>query len=1613
MTLPTASMPPSIPPSIPSSIPPFVTTGGDASRGAAPSQELEARVLELRGEVEGANDKTFKAALLYEVAQITESALNAPVQAVQDYLAAYNADHRLRLPLYALLRVFERKRSYKNLQRLYDAELRSARSPVEKATALVDQGVLATITAGDLEVARARFERALEQAPDLGDAAILLEWNRRAAQDYEATQIAALRRAESCDDPIHQGVLLLEVAGIREANGDIGAALETLREAALGPSRQEAFLAALSRLARAHNHTQDLVEATERLAEIVSGELAERMVDEVPDQTHVERLRARAVALWYESARLRCSSLGDAEGALACLAKAFAIRPDDVLLRQTRMLAYDMLEDRERAAREAEALLEEGYKGEHAAALHFRLAEVALVSGDTDSARERLMEAISEAGGSIAADAILDDLLLDEERHRDRIERREARAATADPVRASRALLEAALIAAYGLRDGKLALALLSRADQKTPNNLDVLREAYGAALDLGDSDLAEFAIDRLLQQPLDDDERTALLHHRLERTVSATDAALWIASHESALLSRPSLATLCAVRAAEAGDHALLSRVHEALAEAAAGVDDAVAHLCASARALLRAGNAPGAEDALRRALARSPSQRYALTLLEEVLRDRGESHEVVALLRKSAEAQTNAKDAELSLLLAGAAAEGAGDLARAVQSYEEAADRNPASVGPLWALLRLGQRMHDPALELKAREGLAGREQADGGAGAESLMLAEHYDLVSNKPELSESTLLAVVTSQGTSLSADQSAGLHAAAGLLLLRGASNEAREQAASLLSGQASGPGLASMLREQGGSMLRTARPVATALDIIERCAAASAEDRWALLARTCLSPADQSLGPHAGALDLLAARVDDAALADATRAEALWTRRLSPEAGPIAADLALSAFGPAAALERAGAFAILDLVGPLDSAPRARALATARAQATGAELTDLGHALARAKLSSGDALGAVTVCDELLRADSDDLVALDTLRVASRQCGRFYEVVSTCERLARHVEGEMWAELMEEAAAVRMDVLDDNTGAEADLRRVLELHPARATAYGRLHALLSEREDASELTALVQARAKLVDSPEELAPLFYELARLHRAAGDLESALDALDNLTMLEEHVGGLALQVEIHAAREDWPLAVDALQALAEAEGVPKAQRRLARLGAADFLENRLNDPTAALDELEKLDQGGHGDAALYVRIADVAQRLGRFERAVSALSAAAELARGDARLDALMRAGNLLVEPLHKPQEAEVMYERALSLRPGHAEAAKALAQLCQDADKKNTIATRFETEVRAECAAKPTEAEPLRKLALAAELKAQPDITFTALTTLAALDLANYGEREAADAATRRLFGARVSASAPLSETDLSDLLVPALDVKYAALLRAVLAASTDIDQLEPSRYGVGRGQKVSARETNQVRDEVSAMANALGLQLTEFYVGGDEPNRLAAFAKDNECAFVVGVGVTAPLGNARRYQAALHLASIALSTQPLLTRSPAQGARLLQAALVAADAPLPAGVARDDLGEQPRMLSKVLPRKVRKAIPDLARALPDGGAKLERQCRTALRHSRRLALLLSGDLQASLDSVLGTMPTRDAIAESDDALDLVRAWTSAPMLMLRKKLGLAR
>src|SRR6476646_6641714 len=84
-----------------------------ASRAPPPPpdalKEVEGLVARLRAEAAGASDRTRKARLLCEIAELEERAGDEPA-AARDYLASFNAEATFREPLEGLVRLLERRR---------------------------------------------------------------------------------------------------------------------------------------------------------------------------------------------------------------------------------------------------------------------------------------------------------------------------------------------------------------------------------------------------------------------------------------------------------------------------------------------------------------------------------------------------------------------------------------------------------------------------------------------------------------------------------------------------------------------------------------------------------------------------------------------------------------------------------------------------------------------------------------------------------------------------------------------------------------------------------------------------------------------------------------------------------------------------------------------------------------------------------------------------------------------------------------------------------------------------------------------------------------------------------------------------------------------------------------------------------------------------------------------------------------------------------------------------------------------------------------------------------------------------------------------------------------
>lgn len=1614
------------------------------------------RVEWLETELESVNDSTppaKTAALLHELGLALASVGGRDTDALKAHLRAYSELPSFGPALLELVNAFERRRNLKHLSRLYEAERKLDKSAA--AGSLLDLANLAEDQGQPPDEVQAMLADALAQNPDNALIALSLERVARANRANDDTLRALRARVATTEDPALQASLSLDLAVMLEADGQIDAALEALSGAEQAGTARFRLLQMMERIASRHDRPAWVVRALEGQAQLAAaagagadgdeaGDTAVQSVARFEDQV---RANEEAAALALEAARVRMQ-LDDASGALASLGHALRLTPDDMLLRYEHLLACERTGDLEGAAEDARQLLARGATGPLAGSLWFRVAEAARSRNDDEAQRSALEQALTADPSAVVARLALRDLLARTMDTGAQIALMEARAATVTGDARSQWLSWAAQLAVSELDDHARGEKLFRDAIMSATDPTDTLREAYEAAIRASNPAAASNVGAALVERDISPRERARLMRERFELLLGPLDDEAGAHALLTTALEDPDaegwVRDAARMEGALARNYPLLALAHDALATGASA-EVAAAHHVAAARARLRAKDVDGAERSLRAALAESPGSRYAITLLEEILRARGDADEVVQLLRNAADAQRGA-EAEVNLLLAGAAAEAGQDFALAADTYREALAQNPDAIASIWALERLARRTKNAALLSEALTARAERERAAPSGSASmrgALLLGEHAG------HLTDRAADAVGHLQ-SALGADDASTRAAAATALLhlpLRALGDDAIANAELLSASVAAWverlpvedparreleaaftprreAGTASKAAQEegaGASLLGDADELAEA-----EVATVAATGRGGTSAPTTTSAVHGVIASFrsdglrgSGQAEVIRARAyrDLASVArdDGARRELmLHAVRARSLAGDE--DAATDAF--VWAQDLIGAFrssqeaaVAMDETSDAGDDPAGRALALAGRAAISSRRVrhTVVTARARAELAAGNYEEAARELRAVLEEDPEDLTAWESLRVAAREVGDFDAVAEACDKLARRVDGALRAQLLEEAAVCLMDHVGDDAGAEERLRQALDLDPTRTIPFWRLHDLLAERKADEALLALVDARLGANDDPDELPKLYYEQARLRRGRGGREDVLESLENLLMLEDdHPGGLALAVEVHVTLENWAAAVDALRRLAEAD-VPPAQRRIARLGAADFLEKKLGRPREAIAELRALEPLGFGNPELYERIADTAVRGGEHAEAIRALQQVHDASPRDAATAAMRRAGEIARDDLRDRSTAIECFRTALRTTPTDIPALEALSGLVQDATQRRVLSESFEAAARAEHRDRFSAALP-RQLGAAARLRHDKDLEFCATQTLLALGVATPEERAAADEHTAMV--RRVRAPAPLSASSLDLFRAPGDGGVTAAFAQLVGETLTLASGVEPSFFNVGRGE-LSSTKPSALREELTAISEALAAPLGDIYVGGSDAARVTCFhGKKERATWVIGAGVIAPLDTARRYHAGRAAFATYAGSIAWLDRPAEEGALLLLAAAAAAEVMLPAANAAPGLTEWARAIGKALPRKLRKPVADLAAQLPAGGAQLVAYCRAAKQSAARAGLTVSGDLHGTLAHLHGREPRVAEIQSSPYLEDLVLFWTSRDALTLRRELGLA-
>ena len=1612
----------------------------------APIDKIEAvaaAVSRLRAEVDATIDKARRARLLVEAAEIQESGGDES-GAARDYLQSYNSDTSFREPLEGLVRLLERRRSLSNVGKLIEQLVAAASTPEERARALTQRAIFFEDVQKDLEGARGMAREATETGAipaELGPAWLTLEMVSAKLGDAAQREEALAGRAELTEHPTWRGLLLIDVARLAAAAGEVDRAVEILTVA-----REEGGRAAFralgmtARLLRGEpglpgsaatvTRSRILAETLEALSDLIRKALLQPHGSHAPDDFGVPvwcRTTPHVVDLLLGASDARRNA-NDLAGAARLLDKALealdeaAPRHGDTtastevqrdaaaaigrIVIAERMRLAERMGDSALAAELAERRMVGETDGGFAAALSMRIAEHAASEGDIPRALAALTRATERDPASAPARALAIDLLEASEDGAGFAEELEEVSRHCVSAEAQgRALLLAAYIWATRAEDGARARAALGQAEACGVAKEIIARLGRSLAALRKDSAWYEDAT-RMLIEHLGSDAGAAgtelpLLWIELARIRLGQGDEAGAAKATAALRDLPEGAWIGRALDALASAELDPARARAAIEELTAEVIDpdlrkSLTIVCAlRARAAGDEAAAIAHLETLAKDDAADPLVGAYLGDLHRLAGDRAAAARVAVA---SAEALSMEPDltrdpeaAAARWLEAGFEQWRLGDRKAAHAAFEAASNTAPTAAKPVRAWASRGVDI----------DSVEGRRHAIALAAADGATALERFALEAALGDPDEAGNAIAIAfgddDEGIKLAAalgwiawpkgttDPEAVL-AALDVLATKSPKAKAAAAAERLRLARESGGDTTAAARawfEAGGGLPATVEWLAAAM--------ASGEPEREVPARQALAEATSD-------------EQREALNASAT----LFAHTLQPDAQ----HELIAGSSPAVLLTN------LELAPP-GSDPRRRA--TALSDLDGAlgddtEIDAMGLA-GWSALAAGEPAAALDVFRAVTAVRAGDLHAWEGFRTAAEELGDNEGYARACEELgARCLDPQRGAAFWEQAAIAWANFAPTGGAPiEARIEPALDASflrdPTRSVAFDRLFRRVRDRKDSDKLLDLIERRLAVTDDANEIAKLYWEQARVLREKGDPDGALEALEHVTTFDDnHVGALALTGEIFIKRGMFAEAAQKLARLSKVEAAPAKNRVTAGVAAVDLYENKLSRPEDALEVLTELHRAGLTTLPVRERMARTAARTGAWAKATGILEELMkERPEKEGRIEAARLAMAIHRDRLNMPSNAVKAAAKLLEEAPGDVEALDLVISLDASIAERRILLERSRDTILMSLHQHPVNGDALARLARIARALGDNALEQASLSSaIAALGPDGMREQMVAQYSSRKPRLPQVALSEPM----LRQIVAPGDDGPLADLFVAL--GPTIGEALGPTREsaGVTKKDRVDPRSGLALRTEIAAWAGAFGISQFDLYIGGKDPAGIQAIAGETP-ALIAGPNVTAPLSTTTRARLARELMGLARGTTITRWRDDATIGAIVVAACnllkMRVDAP-----AYATLAEVQRALDKAIARKTKAQIEPILRNYIAAGSPDPRAwaARARISHARG-ALLASGDVVLVLVDLLGEpVGALPGIVRDDPrAHELLRFILSRPYFDLRRALGL--
>jgi len=608
-------------------------------------------------------------------------------------------------------------------------------------------------------------------------------------------------------------------------------------------------------------------------------------------------------------------------------------------------------------------------------------------------------------------------------------------------------------------------------------------------------------------------------------------------------------------------------------------------------------------------------------------------------------------------------------------------------------------------------------------------------------------------------------------------------------------------------------------------------------------------------------------------------------------------------------------------------------------------------------------------------------------------------------------DGARGAEFWEKAGVTLLEHTSAKDDAEIAFDRAFERDSSRDVAFDKLFRAVRARNEDDRLLGIIERRLDVSVDDQEIGKMYWERARVLRKKGDIDGALAALENVTMLEpDHVGALALLGEVYITKGAFDEAAPVLARIALHDEAPRQQRLMSGVAAVDLYEKKLGKADEALKVLVGMHKAGLSTVAVRERLASVAARAGAWAEATAILDQLmSERDKREGRMEAARLAMAIWRDKLGAPVKAEAAVKRLLDESPDDGEAIEfVLATDFSSAFKQQMLGRAKQTLVSA-LAANPADAARVELLSKLASYFQEAGLRQATLGCLVSL---GKDSKAVSDELTR--LDGRVAAQpkVTLDERSLAAISDPEDTGPIAELfllIHEIIPAA-----LGPSlaSLGVTKKDRIDSRGGHPLRLAVAEWMGAVGVTGDfDLYIGGSEPKSVHGIPGDTP-AVVLGSGITHPFDATSRSAVARSVFALRRGINAVRTRDERAIASLVAAAAVDAGVNYPAPQFAV-YGEIARAVKKEMTRKVRKLIPDVCQRVLATRQDPVAWAQAARRSLDRMAVIAAGDVSIVLADALGAPRNSlgGPVAESDRGKRLLGFVLSPSYLELRKTLGM--